>query len=477
MFQNVMQVPHGDLTSTLEFHRKVREKNPLFYARFACWFIDNGSVRDHKVAFLQSLFESKEPVLRDVAWMLLQDLPLELVYRVAEVKQYPRSMRSAVINKLAKEEEMSVRFQVLRAKKQLKRLVKRMHIPTSNSDNVNLQTVGRELFTKSPEIRAVFKKLGETDNPEEVKQLLRESRLPAYIAVSSIKVRNPLVMRALIDNMTPNELLQSLNTLGRMGLLKPNLDGAPLEAVIGKLRRGIDDKRVQAMRVFNIRKYLDPELVPKEVLDLLSTVTAEKTRKMGKLKGKTTIHVDGSGSMEYVITVAQQTATTLALSSESPPTIYVASTTPTEIKPKDYTPQGLADAFALVRPGGGTPLGAGIALMNRKGEEADTVILVTDEGENVPPFFAGEYAKMPYKPQIIILRIPTSETPILHTTLENLKIPYETIIIDKVDQYSLDQVIRLVGKSPYDTVMEIMSIDLPQRPQELKVAEYWKKAA
>lgn len=469
MFQQVMQVPHGDLTSTLEVHKKVRDKNPLFYAKFSCWFMDNGSVRDHKVAFLQTLFGAKEPVLRDVAWMLLQEVPLELVYRVVD-KQYPRTMRSAVINKLATEDPMSIQFQVLRAKKQLKRLVKRMHIPTSNSDNENLQTIGKELFTKTPEIRAVFKKLSGTEDPAEITRLLREYRLPAYIAVSSLKVRNPKVMRALIDNMTPNELLQSLNTLGRLKVLEPNL-----QTIMEKLERGITDKRVQAMRVHNIRKYLDPELVPQSVFDLLSKVTAEKTRRAGKLKGKTSIHIDGSGSMEVALKVAQQSATTLALSSENPPSIYVASTTPSEIKPKDYTPQGLEDAFALVRAGGGTPLGAGIALMNRKNEEADTLIVVTDEGENTPPFFADEYAKMNYKPQIIILRIPTTETPTLHANLEQRKIPYETVVIDKVDQYSLDQIVRLVGKSPFDTVAEIMSVDLPQRPQELKVPKYWKK--
>jgi len=464
-----MQVPHGDLAATLQVHKQVRDRNPLFYAKFAVWFMENGTVRDHKVAFLQTLFDAKEPELREVAWMLTQDMPLELVYRMVD-KQYPRTMRSAVINKLANEEGMTMQFHILRAKKQLKRLVKRMHIPTSKSENENLQAIGKELFSKTPELRAVFKQLLETQDPEEITKLLRKSRLPAYIAVSSIKVRNPKVMRALIDNMSPSELLQSLNMLGRLKVLEPNL-----QVVMDKIQRAINDKRIQAMRVHNIRKYLDAELVPPVIFDLLSKVTVEKVRKAGKLKGKTSIHIDLSGSMEVAIAVARELAITLALASETPPTIYTASTTPNEVKPRVYNSQALEDAFRLLRPAGGTPLGAGVALMNRKNEECDTIILITDEGENTPPFFMDEYNKMMWHPQIIIVRIPTSEQPSLSDNLQRAKIPYETVTVEKVDQYSLDQIVRLVGKSPFDTVVEIMSQDLPQRPPELRVAEYWKK--
>jgi hypothetical protein len=469
MFQAVMQVPHGDLTAALQVHKQVCDRNPLFYAKFAVWFMDNGTVRDHKVAFLQTLFNAKEPELRETAWMLLQDAPLELVYRVVD-KKYPRSMRSAVINKLANEDSRTMQFQILRAKKPLKRLIKRMHVPTSKSDNENLQAIGKELFTKDTELRAVFKQLSATEDPEEIKKLLQKSRLPAYIAVSSIKVRNPKVMRALIDNMSPAELLQSLNTLGRLKVLEPNM-----QPVMDKIQRGINDNRIQAMRVHNIRKYLDPELVPPAIFDLLSKVTVQKIRKAGKLKGKTSIHIDLSGSMEQAIKIAREAATTLAMASETPPTIYTASTTPSEVKPRTYTSQGLEDAFRLLRPAGGTPLGAGIALMNRKNEECDTLIIITDEGENTPPFFADEYRKMSFKPQVIILRIPTIEISTLGPNLNNAGIPFEQLNVDKVDQYSLDQIVRLVGKSPFDTVVTIMSQDLPQRPPELRVPDYWKK--
>jgi hypothetical protein len=462
-----MQTPHGDLSKTLEVHRGVRDRNPLFYVKFATWYMENGTVRDHKVAFLKTLFSAEQPQLREAAWMLLQEVPFELLYRVAEGKN-PRTLRSAVIHRLANEEAETLRFQILRAGKHLKKLVKQLHIPTSKSESENLQAIGKELFSKAPELRAVFKQLQETTDPKEISEILRKSRLPSYIAVSSLKVRTPQIMKALIENMTPSELLQSLNALGRMKVLEPNLD-----LIIEKINKAITDRRIGAMRIHRIRKSLDPTLVPAKIFDLLSQITVEKIKRISKIKGKVSIHLDGSGSMEMAIPIARQLATTLSMACETPPSVYVASTTPTLIKPQVYNAEGWEKAFSLVKAEGTTPLGAGIALMKRLGDECDTLILITDEGENTPPFFIHEYQSLTYKPQIIIVRVG-SEKRTLSEQLDRERIPYDMVAVQTADQYSLDQIVRLIGKSPFDVVLEIMSIPVPQRPAETKIPEYWK---
>jgi len=467
LFQEIMTCPHGDLSKTLEVHKGVRDRNPLFYVKAACWYAENGAVRDHKVAFLQTLFSAEQLELREAAWILLQDLPFEFIYRIVGEK-YPRTMRSAIIHRLTNEDPEVLRFQILRAAKDLKRIVKRLHIPTTNSDNVNLQTIGKELFTKTPELRAIFKRLQEIEDPTEISRILREARLPSYIAVSSLKVRTPEIMKALIENMSPSELLQSLNTLGRMKVLEPNLN-----LITEKINKAIADKRVGAMRIHQIRKHLDPELVPGKIFDLLSQVTVKKIQRVSKIKGKISIHLDGSGSMELAIPIARQLATTLSLACETPPTVYVAAVAPAKITPVVYNAEGWEKAFNLVRVEGSTPLGAGIALMKRAGEECDTLILITDEGENSPPYFLNEYQSLTYKPQIIIVRVG-QETRTLSEQLEKEHITYDMVSVQTADQYSLDQIVRLVGKSPFDTILEVMNTTIPQKPEELKQPEYWK---
>lgn len=468
LFSEIMQCPHGDMAKTLEVHKGVRGRNPLFYVKAASWYMEFGTVRDHKVAFLQTLFTAEQAELREAAWMLLQDVPFELVYRVAD-ENCPRTFRSAVIHRLANEDAGSLNYQLLRAAKPLKRLVRRLHIPTSNSENENLQTVGKELFSDKPELRAVFKQLQEATDPKLIAEILRKSRLPSYIAVSSLKLRTPQIMKALIENMTPSELLQSLNTLGRMKVLEPNLG-----LIAEKINRAVADKRIPAMRIHQIRKHLDPTLVPAKVFDLLSEVTTEKIRKISKIKGKASIHMDGSGSMEVAVPIAIQLATTLSVACETPPSIYIASVTPAALKPTVYNTEGWEQTFKLVGFGGGTPLGAGIALMKQRGEEVDTLIFITDEGENTPPYFITEYETLTVKPQIIIVRVGTEERA-LSRSLEEHRIPFDVVAVEKVDQYSLDQIVRLVGKSPFDTILAIMSIDIPRKPEELKKAKYWSQ--
>lgn len=465
--QEIMQTPHGDLTRTLQVHEGVRNRNPLFYVKFAAWYIENGTVRDHKVAFLRTLFNSEQSELREAAWMLLQKVPFELLYRVVDEK-YPRTLRSAVIHRLANENPGTLRFQLLRAAKHLKTLVKRLHIPTSKSENENLQVIGRELFSKNPELRAVFKQLRQTENPEEISRILRRTRIPSYVAVSALKVRTPRIMKVLIENMTPSELLQSLNTLGRMKVLQPNLD-----LIIQKIEKAITDKRISAMRIHRIRKHLDPTLVPSKIFDLLSQVTVKKIKRISKIKGKVSIHVDGSGSMTTAIPIARQLATTLSVACQTPPTVYVASVTPSVVKPQVYNAEGWEKAFSLVRAEGGTPLGAGLALMKKLGDECDTLILITDEGENTPPYFLGEYQSLTYKPQIIIVRVGM-EHRYLSEQLDREHVPYDVVSVQTADQYSLDQIVKLIGKSPFDVVLEIMNTPIPEKPPKLRKPEYWK---
>jgi len=466
-----MTTPHRDLSKVMETHRKVRDRNPLFYVKTASWYLENGTVRDHKVAFILSLFESKEPKLRDAGWALLQKLPPELVFRVAlSADKVSRSLRSAVIHYLAEMPEGQLKYHVLRGARQLKKVIRRLHIPTLKSENRNLQFIGKELFTKTPEVRAIFKKLQQAENSKEVAELLMKTRLPAHIAVSAIKVRTPEIMRELIKSMSPSELLQSLNSLGRMKVLEPNL-----KLIISKIEKALQDKRISAARIHQIKKHLDPHLVPSRIFQLLDEISTAKIEKMSRIKGKVAIHVDTSGSMEVGIEVAKKLATILSTACETPPLVYTVCETPMEIRPAKYTAEGWDEAFSLIRVGGSTPLGAGIKLMKMKGETCDVLLLITDEGENAPPFFLDEYLSWEIKPHIIIVRVG-AETRVLSSQLSKEGVPYDLLSVREADQYSLDQIVRLIGKaSPFETVMEIMELPIPERPTETKTPNYWRK--
>jgi len=470
MFQELMKVPHGDIPAALEIHKKLCDKNPLFYAKTATWYQENGAVRDHKVAFVRTLFGRSEQAYRDAAWALLQDMPPYLAMQVVQ-KRNPRSLRSAMIHYFANMDEGELAYQILRGAKDLRQIVRRLHIPTSKSENPNLQMVGRELFGE-PELRSVFKKLEEAKTEEDVQNILRKSvpRVPPYIAVSALKVRTPGIMRVLIESMSINELLQSLNSLGRMGAVKPNL-----RLIRQKIEKAVEDKRLNAARVNQIKKSLDAELVPPEIFDDLEFVTQEKVRRISKIDKQVVILADASGSMQTSLVAARQLAAMLSMACQQRPYIYTCSETPVEITPKEWTATGVENAMNLITAAGSTPLGSGLFLMQRQNRQVDAIILITDGGENASPFFLLEYKKLKNQPSIIIVRVP-GENDVLSRLFKDQNITFDRIELETVDQYSLDQIIHFVGKiSPFETITEIMALPLPERPIETKHPNYWRK--
>lgn len=477
MFQELMRVPHGDIDAALESHRTIRDRNPLFYAKMAVWYQEHGNVRDHKVAFVRGLFERPETVYRDVAWMLTQDMPFYLVSQLIG-KQYPRSLRSAVIHYLANMDEVELTYHLLRSAKNLRRIVKRLHIPTDKKKdgsaiaNSNLLMIGKELFSNQPELRSVFKRLEEATTEQEVRQLLQQQkpRIPAYIAVSALRVRTPQIMRVLIESMSVNELLQSLNSLGRLRAIKPNL-----QLIRSKIEKAVADKRLGAARVNRIKKHLDAELVPPEIFDDLEFVTKEKIKRISKIDKQVAILADASLSMDRSLVAARQLAAMLAMACKTAPYIYTCSQTPMEIVPEEYSATGVENAMHLITADGGTPLGSGLRIMSNQNRNVDAIILISDGGENRPPFFVQEWKQLRNQPHIIIVRVP-GDTDILTHQLQRNQIPFDRLELDVVDQYSLDQIIKFVGQvSPFEVVLEIMQHELPVRPAESKVQGYWKQ--
>ncbi len=470
IWSELIRVPHGDIQGALEIHRKFRDENPLFYTKLASWYMTEGTVRDHKVTFVRALFEAEQPELRGAGWSLLQDLPFYLVQQVVMTKN-PRTLRSAVIHYLASMDERALRYAILRQARLLKRLVKRLHIPTTNSDSAKLQLIGQELFHPNPVIRGVFKRLAEATSAEEVVAILKGSRVPPLVAISAIPGRTPEIMTELIRMMSPSELLQGLNSLGNMGYLKPNMT-----IIRDKLVKAVGDKRINLGRLRNIQRHLDVEVVPPEILISVRKAAVGKTRAARKLENDIAILFDTSGSQEHSIEAAKQIGADIAAKSIKAPLMFTCSTTPTEIVPKEYSYEGLEAAMNLLRAIGGTPLGSGLRLLKRSGKTVDTVILISDGGENATPFFAHEWAGMPPGTRLLFIRLPGDPDNIT-LGLHNAGIAFEKIQIDatSIDQYSIDQVARFIGQvSPLETVMEIMELPMPTRLEATLKADYWR---
>src|SRR5207249_2029078 len=86
--------------------------------------------------------------------------------------------------------------------------------------------------------------------PVEQAQLIVERRIPYTIAVGAVKQLTPVVLAALIDAMTPQEVINNLKSLkGRGALEHPDVKAlvdAKLEAAKGDVRVSAFKARVAA---------------------------------------------------------------------------------------------------------------------------------------------------------------------------------------------------------------------------------------
>ena len=84
MLNSLLTTPHRRLEEVSELHRRMLERDPVFYGHLAVWYARHGDVRDHKEVFTGNLLVSRVAGHRGAGFVLLQDLPPYQVARVVD---------------------------------------------------------------------------------------------------------------------------------------------------------------------------------------------------------------------------------------------------------------------------------------------------------------------------------------------------------------------------------------------------------
>src|SRR2546423_8676576 len=216
MLNSLLTTPHRQLDEVAELHRTLVERDPLFYGHLAVWYQRHGEVRDHKEVFVGNLLTSTVAGHRGAGFVLLQTLPPYQVARVVDfVKRQrgnlPRSARTAVTRYLREREAQAAHFDAaaLRARKSMKHLYAGLHIrPDARADAI--------LFKDAPpadSLAYALKQLAKMETPLEQAQLIVERRIPYAVAVGAVRQLTPVVLVALINQMTPQETINNLKSL------------------------------------------------------------------------------------------------------------------------------------------------------------------------------------------------------------------------------------------------------------------------
>mgnify|MGYP002777179622 FL=1 len=463
MLNSLLTTPHRKLEQVAEIHQLILELDPIFYGHLAVWYQRNGDVRDHKEVFVAHLLTSDLTAHRDAGFILLQEFPPYQVARVVDfMKQQrnklPRSARTAVQRYLKVRESNPALFDraALRGRKAMKHLYASLHIKPDERANAIL-------FRDQPPVGSlaeVLKQLAKATSAAEQARLIVEFKLPYAIAIGAIKQLTPVVLVALINSMTPQEVINNLKSLKARGAM----DHPEVKALIdAKLEEASRSVRVAA---FKAQIAADAADLDADTLARLEKVTNEQVKRRGVITRPTALLVDKSGSMENAIELGKRLAALISGITQADLFVYAFDTIPYPVTAQGKELTDWERAFRHIQAGGGTSIGCALEAMRKKRQVADQIIIVTDEGENAAPYFGEVYKsycrELAIMPNVVIVRVG-GHYDWLESQLKQQQAPVETFTFAG-DYYSLPNLVPLLTRpSRLDLLMEILDIPLPER--------------
>jgi hypothetical protein len=273
----------------------------------------------------------------------------------------------------------------------------------------------------------------------------------------------PSVLAALIDVMTPQEVINNMGSLRRRGVF----DNEELKALVEKKLEGAQkDGRVST---YKAKKAVEKAGVTKDLTKKLDLVTEKKLKVKGEIKRPTALLVDKSFSMRMAIEVAKQVGAMISSVCSSDLFVYAFDTSayPIEVKGDELT--DWEKAFRGIHAVGGTSCGVALEWMRKKKQYVEQILMITDEEENTSPFFLKALERYSYdlktEPNVCIVKVGGRSNQI-QKDCRNAAVPCDVFRFEG-DYYSLPNLVPLLSKpSRVELLMEIMEYPLPQRKQQ-----------
>jgi hypothetical protein len=319
------------------------------------------------------------------------------------------------------------------------------------------------LFKETPPEESLghrLKQLARASSPAEQARLIVEHRIPYTIAVGAIRALTPAVLVALIDQMSPQEVINSLGALKARGALdhpevKPLID-RKLEAAQG-------DARVSA---FKARVAADVAELDPETAARLERVTDEQIKRRGKITKPTLLAIDKSGSMESAIEIGKRLAALISGIATGGLVVLAFDTMPYPVQAKGTELSDWERAFRHIKAGGGTSVGCALEALRLKKMAVEQILLVTDEGENTTPYFDDVYQAyrrdLNLTPSVLIVKVGRTSGWV-EQKLRAIQAPVETFTFAG-DYYALPNLVPLLSRpSRLELLLEIMETPLPER--------------
>lgn len=465
ILNSLLTTPHRELDKIADLHKNMSAKDAIFYSHLAVWYQKHGDVRDHKEVFIANMLVNEVAEIREAGIALMEELPPYQVSRVVDfmkrkLGKLPRSTRTAVREYLHKRERDNNYFDraVVRSRKAVKHLYASLSIkPGERAHSI--------LFEKNPPKDSIFyalKELSKTESPDVQAQIIKDFKIPWIVAVGAIRKVTPHVLSALVENMSPQEVINALNSLKSRGAF----DNEGLKKIIdAKIEKAADSDRVSA---FKAMKAAEMTVMDQETAYRLEQVVNEKLQKKGSISKATALLVDKSSSMTVALDVGKQLAAMISGITKSELFVYVFDETAKQLQTNVETSNVSQwdKCFHLVFPGGATSIGSCLQTMRRANQVVEQIIVVSDLNENVPPFLPEEFRlycdAIGSVPNLVLVKVGQF-TEFLENQLKHSETQFDSFIFGG-DYYSLPNLIPILSRpSRLDLLFDILATVLPTR--------------
>jgi hypothetical protein len=458
----LMKSPHGALAEYLPVGQKASVQEPEFLAHLIAYDREKGQIRDSKVALpvisLQNPTlheEFRENAMAHLALLVPREL-LRAIRFAMEIKVPQTGLRKLVKAYLRHKEENWAAWEraAVQHRATLKELYSLWHVkPSAMADAV--------LFKGQRPRGSVFEAIANLKNmtAAEAAGTIMERRIPFLIAMGALgaKMKEPDLVLALIERMSPAELMNNSKMLEKLGVKTvPALRAAYEQALV----RAAGSKKVSSFKAT-----VAAEAVEDETLKAKLQAVQEKQIKQISINGNWLVLGDKSGSMSHAIELSKLVASTLAKAVSGQVHLVFFDTVPKYMDVSGKTYDQILKLTKHVAAGGGTSIGCGLLAIAERKIEVDGIAVVSDGGENNTPMFAHTYKAYS---QAIGKEVPvyfyktTGDSDAFSRSLRAAEIDVQIFDLTsgKTDHYALAGLVSSMRTQRYSLVDAIMEFPL-----------------
>lgn len=469
---------HGNLKEYLNIGKDAATQEAEFFAHLLAWNRLKGSIRDSKVALpVIALTNPKlhedfvDNALANIA--LLGPRELEKAFRFALEVKIPGNMRKVrhLVRKYLQFWETNPRIWdriALQHRETLRDLYALSHTNMSNRMRGVLFGEDRGSNKSNPKIKlpyppgsvfeVVQQRLGSM-SPVEAAAAIMQYKIPFLVAMGALgkKAKEPELVQALIERMSPTELVTNTKLLERLGM-KNN------PALRGAFEKAMESASKSTKNVLKTTRAA--EAIKDETLkEKLRGLQERQLKTLGGVDGNWLVLADKSGSMEVAIDTARQVAATLSKMVKGNVYLVFFDVSPRFIDVTGMALDKINEVTKHVIAQGGTSIGCGLQAIMDKKIEVDGIAIVSDAGENSDPKFPNVYKKYS---ALIGKEIPVylyfcagREAPHLIQSMKAAEIPMEVFDLRYgVDYYSLPNLVQSMRVCRYSLIDEVMEVPL-----------------